>query len=313
MTATKTTEELLERLPRVRGKLRANVPLARYTWFRVGGPAEVLFTPADRADLVDFLQGCPANMPYTVVGLCSNLLVRDGGIPGVVIRLVHGLSSIKVEGEEICVGAGALNFKVSRTAAAAGVGGLEFLGGIPGSIGGAVRMNAGAYGQEVGEKLVSAGVVNKWGLASKQTADELGLRYRASGLEGGDIVVEARLRGYKDASASISERMNQLEETRSASQPVRERTGGSTFINPPQNTAWSLIEAAGCRGLRFGDAVVSEKHCNFLVNMGNATAADIEGLGEEIRRRVFDATGVQLAWEIKRVGFHGPAPWDAGL
>ena len=313
MIAIKPTEELLEKLPCVRGQLRANVPLARYTWFRVGGPAEVLFTPADCGDLVNFLQRCPKDMPVTVIGLCSNMLVRDGGIRGVVVRLVHRLSGIKVQGEEVRVGAGALNLKVSRTVAAAGLGGLEFLGGIPGSMGGAVRMNAGAYGQDIAEKLVSPVVVNRRGYLREQRVDELGFRYRASDLADDDIVAEVRLRGYKDNSASISERMARLEKTRSASQPVRERTGGSTFINPPNHPAWTLIEAAGCRGLRRGGAVVSDKHCNFLVNVGNATAADLEGLGEEVRRRVFDATGVELVWEIRRVGFHHSAFSGADL
>ena len=313
MVAIRTTEGLLERLPRVRGKLRANVPLARYTWFRVGGPAEVLFTPADCDDLVNFLQHCPKDLPFTVIGLCSNMLVRDGGVRGVVVRLVHALGGINVQGDKVCVGGGALNLKVSRAVAAAGFGGLEFLGGIPGSMGGAVRMNAGAYGQDVAEKLVSAVVVNRRGCLREQTVDELGLGYRVSALADDDIVVEVRLRGYRDTSASISERMAQLEKARSESQPVRERTGGSTFMNTPEHPAWSLIEAAGCRGLRRGGAVVSEKHCNFLVNLGNATAADLEGLGEEVRRRVFDSTGVELVWEIRRVGFHGPAPLAAEL
>lgn len=313
MIATKSTGELLTRLPCVRGKLRANVPLARYTWFRVGGPAEVLFAPADCDDLVNFLRHCPQDVHSTVIGLCSNMLVRDGGIRGVVIRLVHGLSSIEVQDEEVRVGAGALNLKVLRTVAAAGLGGLEFLGGIPGSMGGTVRMNAGAYGQDVAEKLVSAVVVNRSGFLREKTLGELGFGYRVSGLADDDIVVEVRLRGYRDTSANISERMRQFEKTRTASQPVRERTGGSTFINPSQDPAWSLIDAAGCRGLRRGGAVVSEKHCNFLINTGDATAADLEGLGEEVRRRVFDATGVELAWEIRRVGFHDSALSGAGL
>ena len=306
MIAIKPTEELFEQLPPVRGKLRANVPLARYTWFRVGGPAEVLFTPADCDDLVHFLRHCPKDTPFTVIGLCSNMLVRDGGVRGVVVRLVHALGGIKVQGDTVCVGGGALNLKVSRAVAAAGLGGLEFLGGIPGAMGGAVRMNAGAYGQDVAEKLVSAVVVNRRGCLLEQTADELGLGYRVSALADDDIVVEVRLRGYRDTSVSISERMAQLEKTRSESQPVRERTGGSTFMNTLKHPAWSLIEAAGCRGLRRGGAVVSEKHCNFLVNLGNATAADLEGLGEEVRRRVLDATGVELVWEIRRIGFDGP-------
>jgi len=312
MMATKRVQDLLEKLPRVRGELRANVPLARYTWFRVGGPAEILFTPADRDDLVKFLQGCPDNTPFTVIGLGSNVLVRDGGIPGVVIRLVRGLSVIKVEGSEISVGAGALDLKVSRTAAAAGIGGLEFLSGVPGSIGGAVRMNAGAYGQEVADVLVSAVVINQRGLSRERVADEFRFTYRTSNLAKDDIVVEARFRGYMDTSTRIAKRMGQLEKVRSESQPTRERTGGSTFINPPQDTAWRLIDNAGCRDLRCGGATISKKHCNFLVNNGNATAADLEGLGEEVRRRVFSETGVRLAWEIRRLGCHAAILRDVG-
>ena len=312
MIGTKRVQGLFEKLPRVRGELRANVPLARYTWFRVGGPAEVLFTPADRDDLLKFLQGSPENTPLTVIGLGSNVLVRDGGIPGVVIRLVRGLSAIKIDGSEIIVGAGALDLKVSRTAAAAGIGGLEFLSGVPGSIGGAVRMNAGAYGQEVADVLVSAVVINRRGLSRERVADEFRFTYRTSNLEKDDIVVEARLRGFMDTSARIAKRMGHLEKTRSESQPTRERTGGSTFINPPQDTAWRLIENAGCRDLRRGGAAISKKHCNFLVNNGHATAADLEGLGEEVRRRVFYETGVRLAWEIRRLGCHGPTLANVG-
>lgn len=303
--AIKSTSGLLGQLPSVRGELRANVPLARYTWFRVGGPAEVLFTPANSDDLAGFLQGCPKNIPITVIGLGSNLLIRDGGIPGVVIRLVRGLSVIRCVDAEIVVGAGALSLRVSRVAASAGIGGLEFLSGVPGSIGGAVRMNAGAYGQDVSDVLVSAVVIDRAGLSRERTAKEFCFSYRkTSGLAKSGIVTEARFRGYTETSGRIAERMNEIQQFRYGSQPVRDRTGGSTFTNPPQDEAWRLIDSAGCRGLRLGGAVVSEKHCNFLVNTGSATAAELECLGEEVWRRVFHKTGARLEWEIQRIGCH---------
>ena len=304
--AIKSTSGLLGQLPSVRGELRAYVPLARYTWFRVGGPAEVLFTPADSDDLSGFLQGCPKNIPISVIGGGSNLLIRDGGIPGVVIRLVRGLSVVRCVDAEIVAGAGALNLRVSRLAASAGIGGLEFLSGVPGSIGGAVRMNAGAYGQDVSDVFVSAVVIDRAGLSWEQTAEEFCFSYRkSSGLTKDTIVIEARFRGYAETSGKITERMGEIQQFRFGSQPVRDRTGGSTFTNPPQDEAWRLIDSAGCRGLRIGGAVVSEKHCNFLVNTGSATAADIECLGEEVRRRVFHKTGTRLEWEIQRLGCHG--------
>ena len=305
--------DLLAELPFVRGNLRANVPLARYTWFRTGGKAEVLFTPLDLGDLVRFLAECPEGTPFTVIGLGSNILVRDGGIPGVVIRIIRGQGSINVDGRDLIVGAGATDLKVSRIAAGAGIAGLEFLSGVPGSIGGAIRMNASAYGQEISDILVSATVVDRKGLIRKHSADEFCFGYRKSYFPKDSIVVEAHLRGHKESSSGIAKRTIAVQETRSSTQPIKARTGGSTFTNPPGHTAWRLIESAGCRGLQYGGARVSEKHCNFLVNLGNATAADLEGLGEEVRRRVFDATGVGLVWEIRRVGFHGPALSGAEL
>ena len=301
---------LLAMLPSVRGSLRSNVPLARYTWFRTGGKAEVLFTPLDVADLVRFLAECPEGTPFTVIGLGSNILIRDGGIPGVVIRIIRGQSAIKMDGRDLIVGAGATDLRVSRVAAGAGIAGLEFLSGVPGSIGGAIRMNASAYGQEIADILVSATVVDRKGLMRKQSADEFCFGYRKSTLPKDSIVVEAHFRGHKEPSSRIAKITMAVRETRSATQPIKARTGGSTFINPPGHTAWRLIESAGCRGLQNGGARVSEKHCNFLVNDGAATSADIEGLGKEVRRRVFCETGVLLSWEIRRLGRYGQSNRD---
>jgi UDP-N-acetylmuramate dehydrogenase len=306
-------QRLIERLPPVRGRLRENVPLAAVTWFRVGGPAEVLFRPADAEDLAAFLGQCPADVPLTVIGVGSNLLVRDGGVPGVVIRLGGAFAHIIVEGTEISVGAGALDVNVARTAEQAGLAGLEFLTGIPGTIGGAVRMNAGAYGREIRDCLVAADIVERRGAGRCLAADALGLAYRHSRLPEGAIVVAARLRGVADDQAAIGRRMNEIRAARETTQPVRSRTGGSTFANPPSASAWSLIDRAGCRGLAVGGAKVSEQHCNFLINTGTATARDLESLGEEVRRRVFEATGVRLEWEIRRVGVPTAGLPAAGL
>ena len=302
MTRLAHPGRLLPRLPEVRGRLSKDVVLARYTWFRVGGPADILFSPADIIDLVEFVKGCPGDIPISVIGVGSNLLVRDGGIRGVVIRLGHNFSNIEVKGTEILAGAGALDIKLSRVSAASGIGGMEFLAGVPGSIGGAVRMNAGAYGREVSDVLISATVLDRTGQMTAYPAGELGLRYRQSSLARDAIVLEAKLRGEQEPTAVISSRIRKIREARETSQPVRDRTSGSTFVNPSGLTAWELIEEAGCSGLRRGNAMVSLKHCNFLVNTGGATSADIEGLGEEVRERVLEKTGIQLQWEIERIG-----------
>ncbi len=295
--------DLLDRLPPVRGRLTANAPLAPFTWFRVGGPAEILFRPADVEDLAGFLAARPADIPVTVIGVGSNLLVRDGGVAGVVIRLARGFAGIESEGHEVVAGAGALDATVAETALAAGIGGLEFLSGIPGTIGGALRMNAGAFGRELNDVLVEATAVDGSGRTHRVAAAELGLAYRHSAAPEDWIFVAARLRGTGDDPAVIAERMDAITARRTATQPVRVRTGGSTFANPsPEQRAWQLIDQAGCRGLRRGDAMVSDLHANFLINAGKASAADLEGLGEEVRRRVFEASGISLRWEIRRIG-----------
>jgi UDP-N-acetylmuramate dehydrogenase len=299
---------LLDRLPAVRGRLAANAPIGPLTWFRVGGPAEVLFRPADEADLVDFLAALPGDVPVTVIGVGSNLLVRDGGIPGVTIRLGRGFVHVEAGDDEVHAGAGALDLNVALTAAEAGVAGLEFLSGVPGTIGGGLRMNAGAYGGEIKDVLVHADAVDRGGTIHRVPAAELGLSYRHSRAPKDWIFTAALLRGRRGDPAQVAARMAEIKAAREASQPIRARTGGSTFANPPGDHAWRLIDAAGCRGLARGEAMVSEKHANFLINTGNASAADIEGLGEEVRRRVHAAFGVTLDWEIQRVGRYAEEP-----
>ena len=295
---------LIDRLPPVRGRIAANAPIGPMTWFRVGGPAEILFRPADESDLADFLKALPADIPVTVIGVGSNLLVRDGGIPGVTIRLGRGFAEIRVEGDEVWAGAGALDLNVALVAAEAGIAGLEFLSGVPGTIGGGLRMNAGAYGGEIKDVLVEADAVDRNGIIHRVPANRLGLSYRHSDAPADWIFTGARLRGRGGEPAEIAGRMTEIKAAREASQPIRARTGGSTFANPPGHQAWRLIDEAGCRGLARGGAMVSEKHTNFLINTGNASAADIEGLGEEVRRRVHAKFGIVLDWEIRRVGRH---------
>jgi UDP-N-acetylmuramate dehydrogenase len=293
---------LIDRLPPVRGKLTAEAPLAQSTWFRVGGPAEILFRPADPEDLARFLAERPDDVPVTVIGASSNLLIRDGGISGIVVRLGKGFAAIEVEGETVLAGAGALDLTVALSAARAGLGGLEFLSGIPGTLGGALRMNAGAYGGEIKDVLLGATAIDGRGIVREVTAEALGLGYRHSAAPADWIYVAARLVARPGSADAIARKMALIRERREASQPVRARTGGSTFANPPGAKAWELIDRAGCRGLRRGDAMVSEIHANFLINTGAATAADLEGLGEEVRRRVFETSGVTLDWEIRRIG-----------
>lgn len=293
---------LLAQLPPVRGRLTANAPIGKQTWFGVGGPAEVLFRPADAADLAVFLAALAPEILVTVIGVGSNLLVRDGGIPGVTVRLGRGCAAISVAGDEIRAGAAALDRIVAFTAAGAGIGGLEFLSGIPGSIGGSVRMNAGAYGREIKDVLVSVIALDRNGLTHSLDLDSLRLCYRHSNVDPAWIFVESRLHGTPGDRAAIGVKLNEIRAAREVTQPVRARTGGSTFKNPPGESAWRLIDAAGCRGLTCGRAIVSEKHANFLINTGNATAADLEGLGEEVRRRVYENSGIMLEWEIERIG-----------
>ena len=293
---------LIDRLPAVRGRLTANAPLDGVTWFRVGGPAEVMFRPADRADLMEFLAKKPPEVPVTVIGVASNLLIRDGGVPGVVLRLGRDFAQIEPDGNDIIAGAAALDVNVAKSACQVGIGGLEFLCGVPGTIGGALRMNAGAYGREIKDVLVWAEALEPNGTLRRLSREEMGFAYRRSGIPADWIFVAARLAGCADIPGSIDRRMAEIQAARSESQPIKSRTGGSTFKNPPGHKAWQLIDQAGCRGLRVGNAMVSEKHCNFLINTGGATAAELEDLGEEVRRRVHETSGVTLEWEIKRIG-----------
>ena len=292
----------IEALPDVRGSLRRNVPLARLLWFRVGGSAEILFEPADREDLERFLERLPAEMPVTVIGVGSNLLVRDGGIPGVTIRLGRPFSNVVRDGTRIRAGAAAMDVTVAREGRDAGVAGLEFLSGIPGTIGGALRMNAGAYGREISDVVVSAEAFDRAGTAHRLDAAELGFGYRKCAVPEDWIFTEAVLQGEPGSPEEIASRMAEISNARNQDQPIRERTGGSTFKNPRGGSAWELIEEAGCRGLTRGGAQVSPLHCNFLINTGGATAADLEDLGEEVREKVKAATGIRLEWEIRRVG-----------
>lgn len=289
-------------LPRVRGRLRAGVELAPLTWFRVGGPARLFFRPADEADLGDFLRALDPAVPVLPMGVGSNLLVRDGGIDGAVVRFGGPLAAIAVEDSTLVAGAGALDQNVARVALRAGLSGLEFMIGIPGTIGGAVRMNAGAFGGETADRLAWAELLDREGRRHRLARDELGFGYRESRVPADWIVLRAAFALRPGDPDSIRTRMEAIRAEREASQPLRVATGGSTFKNPPGHRAWQLIEAAGCRGLVRGRAMVSEKHCNFLVNTGGATAAEIEELGEEVRARVRARTGIGLEWEIHRVG-----------
>ncbi len=295
-------DTLLHSLPAIRGRVQPGAVLGPSSWFRVGGPAEFLVRPADAEDLCGLLRGLPLEMPVTVVGAASNLIIRDGGIAGVVIKLARGFSEIVLEADGMVAGAAALDVTVAEHAAAAGLAGLEFLSGIPGSIGGAVAMNAGAYGGDVAQVLDWVEVVTRSGELVRVAAAELALAYRHASLPPGGVVARARLRARPGDAKAIAARMAEIKASREATQPVRARTGGSTFANPPDMKAWELIDAAGCRGLQRGDAQVSELHCNFLLNHGEARAADLEGLGEEVRRRVAATSGVDLRWEIKRIG-----------
>ncbi|HXP95554.1 MAG TPA: UDP-N-acetylmuramate dehydrogenase [Telmatospirillum sp.] len=302
MSAMPQATSLIERLPIVRGRLTTGTSLASTTWFRVGGPAEVLYKPADLEDLAVFLAATPDDVPITVIGVGSNLLVRDGGVPGVVIRLGRDFADIVFDGSRLSVGAAALDLTVSVAAWDAGVGGLEFLSGVPGTIGGALKMNAGAYGREMRDIALSARGLDRHGEMHQLTHADFGFSYRHTALPENLIFIDTVLQGRIDEPDAIAQRMADIKTQREDSQPLRTRTGGSTFANPPGHKAWQLIDQAGCRGLRKGDAQVSEKHCNFLINAGAATAADIEDLGEEVRRRVQETSGIALEWEIRRIG-----------
>jgi UDP-N-acetylmuramate dehydrogenase len=287
----------------IRGKLTSDAPLAPYVWFKCGGKADWLFEPADLEDLKEFLARLEGEMPVMALGLGSNMIVRDGGVPGVVIRLGKAFATVEARRDKVLeCGGGASGILVSSKARDAGIAGVEFLRGIPGTVGGFVRMNGGAYGREVADVLIDCDVILPTGEFVTLPARDLDYSYRHSVLPEGAIVVAARFQGREGIPAEIGEEMDKIAAAREASQPLRTKTGGSTFKNPPGHKAWQLVDEAGCRGLRMGGAQVSEKHTNFLINTGDATSADIEGLGEEVRRRVYEKTGITLEWEIQRVG-----------
>ncbi len=289
-------------LPPVRGSVTRGAPLKELVWFRAGGPAEVLFRPADVEDLASFLAARPSGLGVQVIGVGSNLLVRDGGIPCCVVRLPASFGKVETQDTRVRAGAAALDANVAKAAADAGIAGLEFLRGVPGTIGGALKMNAGCYGREIADIFVEATALDSEGNKLTLTKADMAFTYRHIAAPDDLIFIEAVFEGTQDAPEKIKARMEELVASREASQPIRAKTGGSTFKNPPGLKAWELIDKAGCRGLRRGAAQVSEKHCNFLINTGDASAADIEGLGEEVRRRVRESQGVALEWEIKRVG-----------
>jgi UDP-N-acetylmuramate dehydrogenase len=300
---------LLKRLPSVRGRLEPDAPLADLTWFRAGGPAEVLFTPADEADLADFLRQTPKDVPVYVIGVGSNLLVRDGGVSGVVIRLGKGFADVSEEpGHRVRAGTAALDVRVARFALEKSIDALTFLRGIPGTIGGALRMNAGAYGGETKDILIEARAVDRSGKIHVLSNADMKYSYRHCGAPEDLVFTQALLQGRAGDPVAISAAMDKITESREATQPIKSRTGGSTFKNPPGNKSWQLIDKAGMRGFAVGPAKVSELHCNFLINEGGATATQIEELGESVRARVKETSGIELDWEIKRIGV---APGEA--
>src|SRR3954470_13606780 len=309
MTFPDITSDLKAAMPQLRGRLLANQSLAELTWFRVGGPAQVLFTPADEDDLAYFLKHLPKELPVYVVGVGSNLIVRDGGMEGVVIRLSpRAFGETSASGDTVSAGTAALDKRVAETAAAANIAGLEFYFGIPGSIGGALRMNAGANNGETKDVLVEATGIARDGARQSFGNAEMQFAYRNSAVDPSIIFTSARFRGRIAAPEAIRARMAEVQNHRETAQPIREKTGGSTFKNPPGKSAWKLIDAAGCRGLRVGGAQVSEMHCNFLINTGTATGHDIETLGETVRARVKENCGIELHWEIKRIGIPAVIP-----
>lgn len=307
MPAIKTSSRIDE--ANLRGRVTFDAPMSDLTWFRVGGPADVLFRPEDEDDLVTFLEACPEDVPVTVIGVGSNLLVRDGGLEGAVIKLGRSFAKVVIEGTEVRAGAAASDVNVSLACRDAGLAGLEFLRGVPGTIGGAVRMNAGAYGREIADVLVTARAVDRKGQRHDVGPEDLKLTYRHNEAPADWIFTSAVLRGEPGDKTVIAAAMQEISEAREDTQPIKTRTGGSTFKNPagPKaegRKAWQLIDEAGCRGLTHGGAQVSPMHCNFLINTGDATAADLEALGEEVRRRVEAKTGVVLDWEIRVIGRH---------
>lgn len=308
MAARRIRTDLAERLPRVRGRYDVMADLGRMTWFRVGGPAEVLYSPADVEDLAAFLKGRPDDVPLHVVGLGSNMLVRDGGVPGVVIHLGKAFCGIATEGLNVRCGAGAIDATIATAARDASIAGLEFLTGIPGTIGGGMRMNAGAYGAEIKDIFVSATALDAKGEVHQLGTADMGFSYRHCDVAEDWIFTGAELRGTPGNQDAITARIREIRAERDQTQPTQARTGGSTFANPPGSKAWALVDAAGCRGLIRGGAQISHKHANFLINTGTATAADLEGLGEDVRKRVKDQSGIELVWEVRRIGVTSDDP-----
>ena len=293
---------LLDRLPKVRGSLRADVPLAPFTWLRVGGAAEALFIPKDEADLAHFLSSTPDDIPVQILGVASNTLVRDGGVKGVVIRLGPAFGNVSTDGPRVTAGAAVLDKTVAKKAATAGIAGLEFYAGVPGTIGGALRMNAGCYGSETKDILQSVVAIDRTGRRQLMSLEDMQYSYRHCGADKDLIFTEAVFEGTPDTPSAILARMDDITAKREGSQPIREKTGGSTFKNPEGHSSWKLIDEAGCRGLRVGGAQMSEQHCNFMINADGATAEDLEKLGETVRARVLETQGVELQWEVRRIG-----------
>jgi len=302
MPAKRPEPGLMDRLPPVRGILQEDAPLAKFSWFKTGGMADVLFQPADGDDLADFLKAKPAEVPVAVIGTAANIIIRDGGVEGVVIRSGAGFADIDIDGDIVTAGSAAHDVTVARKARDAGLAGLEFLSGIPGTIGGGLRMNAGAYGTEFKDIFVEAEALDGGGTSHRLDLAAMGFEYRQCGAPDDWIFTKARLRGVPGERDAITRRMDEIQAEREKTQPLRTPTGGSTFRNPKGAKAWELIEKAGCRSLLRGKAQVSDLHCNFLINTGGATATDLEGLGEEVRRRVFDDSGITLEWEIRLIG-----------
>lgn len=311
-------EALLKRLPVTRGRMRTHVSMGEMSWFGTGGDAEVLFKPVDREDLCAFLAGCPDDVPITVLGVASNVIIRDGGLKGVVIRLGRAFAGIDVEADTgiVRAGAAALDANVAKQAASWGCAGLEFLSGVPGTIGGALRMNAGAYGRETVDALIEAEAIDRDGNVHRYHPDQMDMSYRYNGIPSNFVFTEAVFKTSKDDPQVIAQRIEEIKEKRANTQPIKEKTGGSTFANPSIDQlrkagladdmkTWQLIDGVGGRGLMIGGAQMSEQHCNFMINANDASASDLERLGEEIRRRVLDHYGVELRWEIKRIGLHG--------
>jgi UDP-N-acetylmuramate dehydrogenase len=317
VTAAHFSGGLEKKLPPVRGRITPNAPLRQFTWLNAGGPAEILFRPADREDLIEFVKNCPKDIPITTLGVMSNVIIRDGGIPGVLIRMGREFAHIDFAGDTVRAGAAAIDMNVALACADKQVAGLEFLSGIPGTIGGGIRMNAGAYGTEIKDVLETADVLFRDGTTKNMTPAEMVMTYRRNHLPDDVIFLGGVLKGKTGATADIEKRMMEIKNRRAETQPIRTKTGGSTFANPglddPSITkkAWELIDEAGCRGLKIGQAQISDMHCNFMINTANAPAADLERLGEEVRKRVFEKSGIMLRWEIKRIGI--PLEKDADI